>query len=611
MSPWFQVFSVESFVFFGTANNLYQQLKAHLADQKMTKPKAERTKYLIFDLAEVTGIDSSAKDVFFKVHRILKEEGIHLIWAMMNPKLLKKFSAWGLNAGTKQFDSLDLALRHVEDELLRRAHQMAQKWQANSTVRSIFERQVLANIFNISVRSDEKNFSSARLRPWAQQFTILAGEELCGKDDDSLYMLYAGEIQIQGRDGSRYSVFTGSFFNLDRLLVSIGALPGYPMTMGAVATQDSVVLVLTRGKFMTMQKEDGALAQKLLMTLIVQKESNRPGRVRPKARSRENVTGDLDLDASKRSGYTTLRSRLLKGNDYKISLTDAQMERFGEIFNIILEPGEDEIPMDKFSSYISNEARALGSAIEEEQFMAMIDASGIDEDGDGSLSKDEFLSFLRGLFLADIPSAEIDALREAYDAAVAKDPHSPMDESRVFVLFSELGFDINTSCKGDIIGVIDADGDGDVDFSEFLTGIGMLKQVSLQAKQLDLAFAHYKKQSREAMQSTTFSSDSDHPAPPQRLLHRAASMKSSFTMSMKSGQSQRKLPIAKDERDDTGDLELDAKDLEAFLSVSRDVADEMVFLADQDEVEHGADEVDGAQRTIDREEFQQLIRNWS
>ena len=67
MSPWFQVFSVESFVFFGTANALYQQLKSHLANQKATKPKSERTKYLIFDLADVTGIDSSAKNVFFKV----------------------------------------------------------------------------------------------------------------------------------------------------------------------------------------------------------------------------------------------------------------------------------------------------------------------------------------------------------------------------------------------------------------------------------------------------------------------------------------------------------------------------------------------------------------
>ena len=80
-------------------------------------------------------------------------------------------------------------------------------------------------------------------------------------------------------------------------------------------------------------------------------------------------------------------------------------------------------------------------------------------DKDGVLSKDEFLSFLRGLFVADIPSTE--PLFLAYNEAVAKAPDEPMDEA---------GFDMKSSNLGDVIGVIDADGDGDVDFDEFLTG---------------------------------------------------------------------------------------------------------------------------------------------
>jgi MFS superfamily sulfate permease-like transporter len=141
MAGWFQVFQVDSFVFFGTANTLYQQLKAHIKDQKATKPRAERTKYLIFDLTEVTGIDSSARDVFFKVHRLLKSEGINLVWAITNPKVMKAFDDQGLYVGAKHFISLDLALRHVEDELLRRAHHLSEKWLVNGTVRDIFQRQ--------------------------------------------------------------------------------------------------------------------------------------------------------------------------------------------------------------------------------------------------------------------------------------------------------------------------------------------------------------------------------------------------------------------------------------------------------------------------------------
>lgn len=141
MAGWFHVFKVDSFVFFGTANTLYQQLKAHISHEKVTKPKAERTKYLIFDLSEVTGIDSSARDVFYKVHRLLKSEGINLVWAITNPKVDRSFEDQGLYKGASHFDSLDLALRHVEDELLQKAHHLSEKWLVNETVRKIFQRQ--------------------------------------------------------------------------------------------------------------------------------------------------------------------------------------------------------------------------------------------------------------------------------------------------------------------------------------------------------------------------------------------------------------------------------------------------------------------------------------
>ncbi|KAL7552508.1 hypothetical protein ACHAWF_015774 [Thalassiosira exigua] len=614
MSPWFQVFSVESFVFFGTANNLYQQLKAHLAHQKRTKPKAERTKYLIFDLTEVTGVDSSAKNVFFKVHRLLKNEKINLVWAMSTPKLVKKFDSWGLFAGSTvhHFTSLDLALRHVEDLLLCRAAKMSDKWLVNDTVRRIFERQVLINVFNISVRSNEKSFSSARLQPWSERVKISKGEELCGPEDDNLYMLYKGEVQIRGRDGKLYPVFTGSFFNLDRLLISIGALPGLPSTLGAVATEESMVLIVPRKNFVAMQKQDPAMAQKLLVTLIVQKESNRPGKQRVRdLREVAASIDELDIDQSRRGGERTMASRLEDGNDYKINLTEAQNQSFSHVYDLILkscpDSDEEEIPMDHFATYVSMEAQALGSQIEHEQFMAMIDASGIDEDGDGTLSREEFLCFLRGLFLSGIPSKELPTLRDAYDAAVAESPDEPMDESRTQALFDSLGFDITSMGWQDCVGVIDADGDGDVDFDEFLTGIGMMKKFRLLSKKLDHAFKDYKNQSLACRQTARAHGES-----PQDT--------GGFNRPKRSlmiGMSTKKLTVLDDESVETEGVELNASDLEHFLSIPRECAEEMVFLADQDDVEvivvqegEGDEEVK-ADRTIDREEFQQLIRAWS
>ncbi len=545
---------------------------------------------------------------------------------MKNRKIIKKFDAWGLFAGTKHLKTLDLALRYVEDALLRRASRLSDKWLVNPTVRKIFERQVLANVFNISVRADEKNFSSARLQPWAQRLEISAGEELCGDDDDSLYMLYAGEIQIRGRDGHDYSVFTGSFFNLDRLLISVGALGGLPSTLGAHASKDSMVLVVTRKKFTEMQKEDGALTQKLLMTMIVQNESNRPGRVRPLARQRAGIMSE-DLEASLHGhlrGPAKLATRVLRGKDYKISLTEAQEESFKRIFQIIDEKGEGEIPLDQFARYVMREAKSLGSQIHHKQFMEMIDHSGIDEDGDGTLTIEEFLAFLRGLFLADIPAKVVPALRAAYDEAVAEAPEEPMDEARTTVLFAKLGFDVKSSGWEDVLGVIDGDGDGDVDFGEFLTGVGMMKKLAILATKLDEAFRDYKEQSLAKRRSTFASSRNLNGTQSKRNLKSGGMFTMSFNTNTGTAapQAQRHLNVPQDDLDDSvtaGEgVELSASDLEAFLDVPRDMAEEMVFLADEDEVEAVVNDTGSrasapsieCNRTIDRTKFQHLIRSW-
>merc|ERR1739836_343289 len=148
--------------------------------------------------------------------------------------------------------------------------------------------------------------------------------------------------------------------------------------------------------------------------------------------------------------------------------------------------------MDEFAKYATRQAWSMGSQIHHRQFMDMIQASGVDEDGDGVLSIDEFLAFLRGLFLSDIPSKELPFLREAYDDAVAEAPDKPMDTTRVQILFGSLGFDVANAGWQDVVGVIGADGNGNVDFKEFLTGVGMMKKLMILSAKLDMAFRCYK-----------------------------------------------------------------------------------------------------------------------
>ena len=88
----------------------------------------------------------------------------------------------------------------------------------------------------------------------------------------------------------------------------------------------------------------------------------------------------------------------------------------------------------------------------------LIEKYGIDEDGDGSLSKDEFLNFLRNLVIASVPSSEVDNLKIAYDNALAEHPEEPMDDVRIKKLFNNLGFDVKHPGIHAVLGAVDADG---------------------------------------------------------------------------------------------------------------------------------------------------------
>ena len=253
-------------MFFGTANAIYHLLKSNVEHQA-TLPRPNRVKYFILDLQGVTGIDLTSRDVFIKVKRLLSDHGIQLVWSSpIGGKITRKLARWGI-LEEDPFGSIDLALCHVEDGCLLRAHNLCEKWLVNDTVRSIFEQQTMATIFSLSVRSDDKSLSSTRLRPWGERLYMKEDEMLFteSSQDDNLYMLYAGEVEVQSSDGSCRTVFNGSFFNLDALLISVGSLPGPPTTVCATAKRDTMILKITKQKFRQCMKEDSALGEEDVM----------------------------------------------------------------------------------------------------------------------------------------------------------------------------------------------------------------------------------------------------------------------------------------------------------------------------------------------------------
>jgi len=329
-----------------------------------------------------------------------------------------------------------------------------------------------------------------------------------------------------------------------------------------------------------IQHKDGGLAQKLLISLLCQNEKSHPGRKRVKSyRNVQHISRKSTFGASRKSIFVPhgfhdiegepLAGRLMDGEDYRVNLTESQVKRFTKVFDLIKNDGggADKIELAHFAKYVNMEATFHGSALSDEQFLTLIHQSGIDEDGDGVLSLDEFLHFLRQLFLSDLPATVVPLLEKAYyDEAALMPEGALMDVKRVEILFGRIGFNINCPQMRNVLGVIAADGDGCVSFDEFIMGAGMMKLLSLHVRDLNRAFDEFKTMSRH----------------------------SSLNVDSKS-------------------KELNANELMAFLNVSLDEANEMVFLGDQDNLPQGGelDEFDGPARTIDYREFRDLVYAWT
>jgi sulfate permease, SulP family len=77
---------LQSYLFFGSANRLYQHVKALLERQS-------RCLFLIFDFRLVTGIDSSATHSFLQIKEAATATGARIVLANLTPELEKAFRA--------------------------------------------------------------------------------------------------------------------------------------------------------------------------------------------------------------------------------------------------------------------------------------------------------------------------------------------------------------------------------------------------------------------------------------------------------------------------------------------------------------------------------------
>ena len=243
-----QGLNLQSYLFFGSANRLYQHVKALLH-------RHPECRYLVFDFKLVTGIDSSAAHSFAQIKRTTHERGIRLLLVNLQPAAEKTLrSSQFISDDITIADELDHALEWCENEVINRHRGLKQE---ESSLRDWFMK-----ILRTGDDADE-------LMRRCQRVEFAAGEIIVDAGDaaDTMHFILDGRVGIMVPTGEGRNTRVRSLGRYTTV-GEMGLVTRAPRSATIQAEVASVLYVLRAEDFEAIKTDHPALGQKLLTYFI-------------------------------------------------------------------------------------------------------------------------------------------------------------------------------------------------------------------------------------------------------------------------------------------------------------------------------------------------------
>jgi sulfate permease, SulP family len=243
-----QGLNLQSYLFFGSANRLYQHVKALLAQHP-------ECRFLVFDFKQVTGIDSSAAYSFAQIKRTAHDRGIKLVLVHL-PAMAEKAlrSSDFISRDVRITPELDHALEWCENEIIAQHQDFEQE---EASLRDWFT-QILGNPED-----------AAELIHRCERLEVDAGEIIVNAGDaaDSMHFILEGRvgIMIPKSDGGTTRVRSlGRYTTIGEM----GLVSHAPRNATIQAEIASVLYVLNTEQFEAIKTDNPQLGQKLLTYFV-------------------------------------------------------------------------------------------------------------------------------------------------------------------------------------------------------------------------------------------------------------------------------------------------------------------------------------------------------
>ena len=239
------ILELQSFIFFGTANSLYAQIKARLSDTQQAS-----VSYIILDFCRVSGLDSSAVFSFIKCKQIAEANETTLILTNLSDRIYRQLEAGGLYkdaTNLRTFPDLDRGLEWCEEQLLESA--------------GMIGMPVPSTLIDRLGDGGFKEKDASKLITYFERVEIAEGEYLIhqGEESNDLYLVESGQLSIylelENENYLRLQT-TGT----RTVIGEIGMYLGTTRSASVIANEPTVVYRLSKIALAEMREDEPDLA---------------------------------------------------------------------------------------------------------------------------------------------------------------------------------------------------------------------------------------------------------------------------------------------------------------------------------------------------------------
>jgi SulP family sulfate permease len=240
------ILKLQGFIFFGTANNLYQQIL-----QRCGQAASQPVRWVILDFSQVSGLDSTGLLSFKKLLQLAKEREFILVLTGLGQRNVELFARGGLG---------DLA----ERMMIFRDIDHGFEWCENQILLDCAQDDLPANLFDQLLATLPERDALLALLPYLERKEISAGEYLIrfGEEPDWLYFVESGQVtaQIEKEGGEIYRLESMHGGNV---VGELGLFLNIKRTADVVADQPSVVFGLSKARLEEIEQIDPAASRAL------------------------------------------------------------------------------------------------------------------------------------------------------------------------------------------------------------------------------------------------------------------------------------------------------------------------------------------------------------